>query len=79
MPIVGSILGAGAGLAAMALTMVAAPLVIAVAWFFHRPMVSLAVLAAGAAAVYGLRQLAARRRSTQGGVFAPGTVPAGGR
>lgn len=78
-PIIGSILGAGTALAAMVLTMVVAPLVIAVAWFFYRPMISLAVLAAGAAAVYGLRQLAARRRSAQGGVFAPGTVAAGGR
>lgn len=77
-PIVGSVLGAGTGLAALLLTMVVAPLVIAVAWFFFRPLVSLGVLAAGAAAVYGLRQLAARRQEAKGGVSVP-AVPAGAR
>lgn len=75
-PIIGSILGAGTALAALVLTMVVAPLVIAFAWFFFRPLVSVAVLAAGAAIVYGLRKLAARRRAAKtGGLFAPGTVP----
>lgn len=78
-PFIGSVLGAGTALAALLMTMVAAPLVVAIAWFFFRPLVSVAVLAVGAAVVYGLRQIAARRRAARGGVFAPGTVPAGAR
>ncbi|TDR93919.1 TMEM43 family protein [Enterovirga rhinocerotis] len=76
-PFIGSILGAGTALAALALTMVAAPLVIALAWFFFRPLVSVLVLAVGAAAVYGLGVLARKRREAKGGVFAPGTAPVG--
>lgn len=78
-PIVGSILGAGAGLVALLLTMAVAPLVIAIAWFFFRPLVSLGVLAAGGAIVYGLRQVAARRRAAKGGTLAPGAAPMGAR
>jgi hypothetical protein len=78
-PFIGSILGAGTALAALLLTMVVAPLVVAIAWLFFRPLVSIAVIAVGAAIAYGLHQLAARRRADRGGVFAPGTVPAGTR
>ena len=61
-PLIGSVLAAGAGLAAFLLTVVTAPLVAAIAWLFYRPVVSLALLAAGGAIVLALRRLAARRR-----------------
>jgi hypothetical protein len=60
-PLIGSILGAGAALVSGVLTLVLAPAVIALAWFWYRPVVSLAVVAIGLAAAFGLRTLAARR------------------
>lgn len=78
-PIIGSILGAGTGLVALLLTMLVAPLVIAIAWFFFRPLVSFAILAVAVAVIVGLRRLALRRRAARGGSFASGTVPAGMR
>ncbi|BBE73337.1 TMEM43 family protein [Oharaeibacter diazotrophicus] len=44
-PFLGSLVGFGTGLVAAVLTAVTAPVVIAVAWFWYRPLVSLAVLA----------------------------------
>ena len=41
-PLIGSLIGAGAGLVALAFTMVVAGLVIALAWFWYRPLVGLA-------------------------------------
>lgn len=64
-PLIGSILSAGAGLAALALTAVVAPVIIAVAWFYYRPLLSVGVLAAGAAIVFGTRMLAARRNAAR--------------
>jgi hypothetical protein len=61
-PIVGTVLGAGTALASLALTAVLAPIVIAIAWLFHRPLLSLGVLVAGAAVVLAVRWLAQQRR-----------------
>jgi hypothetical protein len=47
-------------------TAVVAPVVIAVAWFFYRPVVSVVVLAIGFAAAYGFKHLAGRRKSVAG-------------
>jgi hypothetical protein len=61
-PFIGSVLGAGAAVVSLIATAVVAPIVIAVAWFFYRPLVSIIVLAVGFAAAYGLKRLAARRK-----------------
>lgn len=60
-PFVGSILDAGAGIVAVLLTAVLAPLVIAMAWLWYRPLVSLGILAAGAVIALGLRHWAKGR------------------
>src|SRR5262249_30978847 len=60
-PLIGNILGAGAPLGALMATDVLAPVVIAIAWFWYRPLVGVVVLAAGAALAYGLRHLAGRK------------------
>jgi hypothetical protein len=55
------ILGAGAGLVAFLCTIVVAPLVVAVAWFFYRPVVAAIVLVAAAGLAYGIIHLSRRR------------------
>jgi hypothetical protein len=60
-PLLGGVLSAGAGIVSLLLTAIVAPLVIAVAWFWYRPLVSAIVLAVGLAAAYGFRKWAARR------------------
>ena len=60
-PLLGNIVGAGAGLVAMICTAALAPLVIAFGWLWYRPLIGIAVLIAGAAATYGLTKLARRR------------------
>jgi transmembrane protein TMEM43 len=68
-PFIGSILSAGAGIVSLVLTAIIAPIVIAVAWFWYRPLVSVAVLAIGFALAYGFKrwasQRAAARKATQ--------------
>jgi hypothetical protein len=54
-PLLGSIIGAGGALIALILTLVIAPITIAVAWFWYRPLVSLAILAAGLTLAYWVR------------------------
>ena len=56
-PIFGSIVGFGTGLVAGVLTLVIAPLVIAVAWFAHRPITAAIVLGVGVALAFGLSRL----------------------
>lgn len=56
-PIFGSIVGFGTGLISGVLTLVVAPLVIAVAWFAHRPIMAAIVLAVGVAMAFGLSRL----------------------
>jgi Flp pilus assembly protein TadB len=60
-------------LVSLILTAVIAPLVIAIAWLWYRPLVSLAVIAIGAGVTYGLWMMAGRRKVTAG---QPGPVPA---
>jgi hypothetical protein len=64
-PFIGNLLGAGAALVAFIVTAVIAPVVIAVAWLWYRPLVSIIVLAVGAGLALGLRMLASRRTSAQ--------------
>jgi hypothetical protein len=63
-PLFGSILSAGAGIISLMLTAVIAPAVIAIAWFWYRPLVSAVVLGVGLALAFGFRQWAARRAAT---------------
>jgi hypothetical protein len=60
-PFVGSIVGAGAFLVALVCTFVLAPALIAFAWLWYRPVVSIAVIVVGLGVAYGFRTLAARR------------------
>ena len=60
-PFIGSIVGAGALLVALVCTFVLAPALIAVAWLWYRPVVSIAVIVVGLGVAYGFRTLAARR------------------
>ena len=64
-PFIGNLLGAGAALVSFIVTAVVAPLVIAVAWLWYRPLVSIIVIIVGAGLALGLRMLAARRTPTQ--------------
>src|SRR5665647_2872823 len=52
-PFIGSIVGAGALLVALVCTFVLAPALIAVAWLWYRPLISVAVLAVGLGVAYG--------------------------
>jgi Transmembrane protein 43 len=62
-PFLGSVMGAGTGLIALLVTAVVAPIIIAIAWFWYRPLVSAGVLVVGFAVAYGIRTLAARRHA----------------
>jgi Transmembrane protein 43 len=64
-PLIGDILGAGAGIVSLILTVIFAPLVIAVAWFWYRPFVAAAVIVGGLAVAYGLKRVAASRAATR--------------
>lgn len=60
-PFIGSILGAGAAIVSLVLTAVIAPVVIAIAWFWYRPLVSAVVLAIGIGLAYGFKRWASQR------------------
>ncbi|MFZ2069399.1 MAG: TMEM43 family protein [Xanthobacteraceae bacterium] len=64
-PLIGSVIGAGAGLVALAFTMVVGGVVIAMAWFWYRPLVGIAVLAAGLVAGILARRLATSRSAAR--------------
>jgi hypothetical protein len=64
-PFIGNILGAGAALVAGVVTAVVAPLVIAIAWLWYRPVVSIIAIAIGLAVAFGLRTLAARKSAAR--------------
>jgi len=64
-PLIGSVIGAGAGLVALAFTAIVAPVVIAIAWLWYRPLVSVILLAIGAVAGYALHRVAARRSAAR--------------
>lgn len=62
-PFLGSIVAAGASLVSLMLTLVLAPLVVAVAWFWFRPLVGAVVLALGLAAAFAVSRVIAKRRA----------------
>ncbi|MGD0641234.1 MAG: TMEM43 family protein [Roseiarcus sp.] len=66
-PVLGSIVGAGAGLISFVLTLAVGPLMIAIAWFTVRPLMSIGIVAAGLIAAF----LASRLRSSQRSGLAP--------
>jgi hypothetical protein len=63
-PILGSAMAAGAGLVAFALTLLVYLPTIAIAWFWHRPVMSVVLIVAGLVGAYGLKVLGERRRVT---------------
>jgi hypothetical protein len=65
LPFLESVAGAGAFLISLLLTLVTAPVVIAVAWFFYRPLVALGVLAVGLAGAFAVSRLAASRKAAR--------------
>lgn len=64
-PFIGSILGAGAALVSGVITALLAPTVIAIAWFWYRPLVSIVVIGIGLAVAFGLKMLASRRATAK--------------
>ncbi len=59
-PLIGNILGFGAGLVAFCVGLACSLAVIALAWLFYRPLLSALLLAAAVAALAGIRLLAGR-------------------
>ena len=64
-PFIGNILGAGAALVAGVVTAVVAPLVIAIAWLWYRPLVSIVAIVIGIGVAFGLRALAKRKSAAR--------------
>ena len=62
-PFLGSLVGAGAGLTALVLTLALGPLTIAIAWFAVRPLMAIGVVAAGLIAAFLVSRLRSSRRS----------------
>ena len=62
-PFLGSLVGAGAGLAALILTLALGPLTIAIAWFAVRPLMAIGVVAAGLIAAFLVSWLRSSPRS----------------
>ena len=70
-PPLGAVLGFGAAAMALLATALVGPLVIAVAWFWYRPLVSIAVIAVGLAVAFMTGKFAPRRKP------APAPLPKG--
>jgi hypothetical protein len=64
-PILGDVVRMGTGLVGLLFTAVLAPIVIAVSWFWYRPLVAVAVLAIGAATAYGAIHWARARKAAR--------------
>ncbi|HTR86706.1 MAG TPA: TMEM43 family protein [Reyranella sp.] len=60
-PILGDVVGAGAGLVAFLCTFAVAPVVIAIAWFTYRPLVAIGVLVVGGAIAFGFHYLSRQK------------------
>ena len=60
-PFVGDLIGAGASLLSLLATLIVAPVIIAFAWFFYRPLVAVGALLVGGALVVGVRTLMRKR------------------
>ena len=54
-PLLGDLVGMGAGLVSVAATFLLAPATIAVAWFYYQPMVSALIMIAGLAVAYSFK------------------------
>jgi hypothetical protein len=61
-PLLGDVIRVGTGLVALLCTAVVAPLVIAIAWLWYRPLVAVGILVAGGAVAFGAIWLARQRR-----------------
>ncbi len=61
-PFLGSLVGVGAGLASFVLTLVLGPLMVAIAWFTVRPLMSIAIVAIGLALAFAASRLMSSRR-----------------
>lgn len=75
-PIFGDIAGFGTSLIAMLCTAIIAPLIMAIAWLFYRPLFSVAILAVGAIAVLLIRHLG-KQRAAQRAALPPAAAGAG--
>jgi len=67
-PVLGKLVGAGTMLVAFCFTLITAPVVAAIAWFYYRPLVAGTILVAGALLFLGFRSLA---KNGKQGVAAP--------
>ena len=63
-PFVGSVLGAGAALVALVLTIALGSAIIALAWLWYRPLLAIGALVIGFAIAFGLHKLAARKAAS---------------
>ena len=75
LPILGDIVRAGTGLVALLCTVAIAPLVIAIAWLFYRPLLSVGILVVGAGLTYGVIWLAKQRKAAKAAAL-PKAAPA---
>jgi hypothetical protein len=64
LPFIGNLMQATTSVVAAVLTAIVAPLVIAVAWMFYRPMVSLAVIVIGAALAFIVKKFGGKRKAS---------------
>lgn len=64
-PLLGDILRAGTGIVSLLCTVAIAPLVIAFAWLWYRPLVAIGVLVAGGVLTLGIARLARGRANAQ--------------
>jgi len=62
-PILGDVVEAGVGVVALLLTLILAPLTVAIAWFVYRPLVAVIVLVLGGALAYGAVHWARARKA----------------
>jgi Transmembrane protein 43 len=76
-PFIGNVLGAGASLVSLILTAILAPLVIAIAWLWYRPLVSIIVILVGLALAYGFKRWAASKVATKAAAASAQPAPAG--
>lgn len=76
-PIFGSIAGFGSMLVGLLVTVILAPLTIAIAWLWVRPLVGAGVLALGAALIFGVAKLMRDRKASRAAAIPPRYPPAG--
>jgi hypothetical protein len=62
-PILGDVVEAGVGVVALLLTLILAPVTIAIAWFVYRPVVAVIVLVLGGVLAYGAIHWARARKA----------------